>query len=138
MKCAVLIMLTLGAAFGEAPAPRLRISMISVGVKDVNRSINFYSDMLGLQLVGKPGEVTLFRAGDVTLVVNQPLGLASRTTGSESVEIVFPVDSVASSYKSLTERGCHFVKSPHEITPGTWAATFTDPDGHLLTILGAQ
>jgi hypothetical protein len=59
-----------GAILGQTSPPQLRVSMISVGIKDPSRSIHFYGDTLGLQLVGKPGEVTLFRAGDVMIVLN--------------------------------------------------------------------
>ena len=33
--------------------------MIALGVKDIARSIQFYTETLGLELAGKPGEVTL-------------------------------------------------------------------------------
>ena len=116
----------------------LRVSMIALGVKDTARSIKFYGETLGLQLIGKPGEVTLFRAGDVTIALNHPLGRAAGSAMVGAVEIIFPVESVAASYKSLAERGCSFLNEQREVTPGTWAATFTDPDGHRLTILGPR
>ena len=112
--------------------------MISLGVKDSARSTQFYGQTLGLEMVGKPGEVTFFRAGDVMIILNQPAGAAARGAIAGSVEIIFPVESVTVSYNDLAQRGCRFVATPHEITPGTWAATFNDPDGHLLTILGVK
>jgi methylmalonyl-CoA/ethylmalonyl-CoA epimerase len=132
----LLATLTVGVVLGQAQPP-LRLSMISLGITNSARSIQFYSETLGLPMIGKPGEVTLFKAGDVTLVLNQPAG-AGRTKLAGSIEIIFPVDSVASSHRDLAERGGHFVAAPHEITPGLWAATFTDPDGHLLTVLGPK
>jgi predicted enzyme related to lactoylglutathione lyase len=132
----LLATLTCGVVLGQAQAP-LRVSMISLGIADSARSIKFYGETLGLPMIGKPGEVTLFKAGDVTLVLNQPAG-AGKTKLAGSIEIIFPVNSVAASHKDLAERGCQFVAAPHEITPGMWAATFTDPDGHLLTILGPK
>jgi catechol 2,3-dioxygenase-like lactoylglutathione lyase family enzyme len=117
---------------------QLRISMISLGVKDPPRSVKFYGETLGLELVGKPGEVTLFRAGDVTLVLNQPLGNAAGNAMVGAVEVIFPVDSVAAAKDELARRGCHFVFDPHEVTTGMWAATFTDPDGHRLTLFGPK
>ena len=110
--------------------------MISLGIKDTERSIKFYGETLGLQLIGKPGEVTMFRAGEVILVLNRPAGIAARSALAGSIEVIFPVEGVTAAYDTLTQRGCHFVASPHEVSPGIWAATFTDPDGHLLTTLG--
>ena len=110
--------------------------MISLGVTNSARSIEFYGETLGLEMIGKPREVTLFRAGEVTIVLNQPAGAAAHSKIAGSVEVIFPVESVAAAYTRLSERGCVFVAPPHEVTAGVWAATFTDPDGHLLTILG--
>lgn len=118
--------------------PKLQVSMISLGVSNSARSIEFYGDTLGLEMIGKPGEVTLFRAGGIMIVLNQPAGEAARGKLAGSVEVIFPAESVAANYKALAERGCPFVAAPHEVTPGMWAATFTDPDGHLLTLFGAQ
>jgi predicted enzyme related to lactoylglutathione lyase len=112
--------------------------MISLGVTDIARSIKFYGETLRLEMLGKPGEVTFFRAGAVTIVLNQPAGVKARNAIAGSVEVIFPVESVAASYQSLKQLGCSFVAAPHEITTDMWAATFTDPDGHLLTILGAK
>jgi catechol 2,3-dioxygenase-like lactoylglutathione lyase family enzyme len=115
----------------------LKITMIALGVADPARSIKFYSETLGLEMIGKPGEVTMFRAGEITLVLNQPLARASKTMAG-AVEVIFPVESVSAAHVSLADRGCPFIQAPHEIFPGTWAATFTDPDGHKLTILGPK
>jgi predicted enzyme related to lactoylglutathione lyase len=134
----LLAALIAGLALAQAPPPQLRVSMIALGVKDTARSIKFYGETLGLQLVGKPGEVTIFRAGDVTIALNHPLGKASGNAMVGAVEIIFPVESVATAHVSLTERGCNFVHAPHELFPGTWGATFTDPDGHRLTVIGPK
>jgi predicted enzyme related to lactoylglutathione lyase len=118
--------------------PPLRVSMISLGVEDMDRSVKFYGETLGLQMAGKPGEVTSFRAGEVTIVLNRPLGKASAGHIVGAVEVIFSVESVDSVHADLTKRGCNFVRPPREITSGLWAATFTDPDGHRLTILGPK
>jgi predicted enzyme related to lactoylglutathione lyase len=134
----LLLTLAAGALLGQTPPPKLRVSMIALGVTDMARSIQFYSETLGLQLAGKPGEVTLLRAGDVTIALNHPLGSGAGDRMVGAVEVIFPVESVSAAYGSLVERGCKFLREPREVTPGTWAATFTDPDGHRLTLLGPR
>jgi predicted enzyme related to lactoylglutathione lyase len=138
MTSTLLLTFAIAAAFGGTTPLQLRVSMISLGVKDSARSIKFYSETLGMEIVGKPGEVAMVRAGNVTIVLNQPAGAAARNGIAGSMEIIFPVESVAASYDDLKQRGCDFAAAPHEITAGTWAATFRDPDGHLLTILGPK
>jgi predicted enzyme related to lactoylglutathione lyase len=140
MRKLFLTLLTAGALFAEAPAPQLHVSMISLGVTDTARSIKFYGETLGLQLVSEPepGEVALFQAGALTIVLNHPAGHAPEGRLAGAVEVIFQADSVTGMYNKLLERGCHFIGKPLEVTSGTWAATFTDPDGHRLTILGPR
>ena len=137
MTSLLLITLFAGAVLAQGPTP-LRVSMISLGVEDMARSVRFYSETLGLQISGKPGEVTMLRAGEVMIALNHPLGSASAGRIVGAVEVIFPVESVASAHADLAKRGCTFVVAPREVTAGTWAATFTDPDGHRLAILGPR
>jgi len=136
----LLTLLFSGALFAEAAAPQLHVSMISLGVTDTARSIKFYGETLGLQLVSEPepGEVALFQSGALTIVLNRPSGQAAQGRLVGAVEIIFPVESVTATYNQLLERNCHFIGKPREVTSGTWAATFSDPDGHRLTILGPR
>jgi predicted enzyme related to lactoylglutathione lyase len=116
----------------------LRVTMISLGVTDMARAVRFYSETLGMELAGKPGEVTIFRAGDVMIALNAPLGRSAGKAMVGAVEVIFGAESVSASHRELQERGCGFVATPHEVTTGLWAATFVDPDGHRLTVLGGR
>jgi len=89
-------------------------------------------------MAGPQSEVTIFRAGDVMIALNAPLGRYAADAIVGAVEVVFPVESVEAAHANLSGRGCSFINAPREIMPGTWAATFTDPDGHRLTILGPK
>jgi predicted enzyme related to lactoylglutathione lyase len=126
-----------GAFVAQEPLPQLRASMISLGVTDMGRSIRFYTETLNLRVTSKSAEITFIRAGDVTIVLNVPLAKSAGVIVG-AMEIIFPVESVATLYRQLVARGCSFVAQTHQITADTWAATFTDPDGHKLTILGPR
>jgi predicted enzyme related to lactoylglutathione lyase len=138
MTIPLFTMLLGGAMLAQTPPLQLRVSMIALGVTDAARSIKFYSETLQLPVVGKPGEVTLVRAGEVTIALNHPLGRSAGNAIVGAVEIIFPVESVAAAHVNLVGRGCTFLRDPHEVTSGMWAATFADPDGHRLTILGPR
>jgi catechol 2,3-dioxygenase-like lactoylglutathione lyase family enzyme len=116
-----------------------RVSIIAIGVTDLTKSIEFYRT-LGLPeakrsedvaFISTPGEMA------VTIMLSAPLGRFIKPA-TASVEIVFPVDSVSTAHRLLTEKGCTFIKPPNVVTPEAWAATFKDPDGHLLTIFGGK
>ena len=128
----------LAASIALAQSPQLRVSMISLGVKEMDRSVKFYHETLGLEMAGKPGEVTILKAGAVTIALNAPMGRASGDKLAGSVEVIFPVDSVAAAHQEFVRRGCKFRAAPHELFPGTWGATLADPDGHLLTVMGPR
>jgi predicted enzyme related to lactoylglutathione lyase len=134
----MLALLLASAALAQSPPPQLKVWMVSLGVTDMERAIQFYGDTLGLAMVGGPGEVTLFDAGDVRIALNRPLGDSAADALVGALEVVFAVSNVADSQTKLAERGCNFVATAREVVPGLWAATFTDPDGHRLTILGPR
>jgi len=75
----------------------------------------------------------MFRSGDLTIVLN---GALSASGGG--FELVFHVESVGTVRKQLMDRGCAFSGDPREVAPNMWAATFSDPDGHHLTLFGAR
>lgn len=112
-----------------------QIATIMLGVEDIARSVEFYRDTLALKLGHQSAELAFFAAGGVTLALSAPLG-RTRAQRSGAIEIIFPVASVRTAYALLTQRGCAFINQPREVTPGSWAATFTDPDSHQLTLFG--
>jgi predicted enzyme related to lactoylglutathione lyase len=114
-----------------------KISMIMLGVENVARSVAFYRDVVGLELQSQSSEFAFFSTGSVTLALNLPLGLHMQPRAG-ATEIIFPVESVSTAQALLKERGCSFLNEPREVTPGSWAVNFKDPDGHHLTLLGSK
>ena len=115
----------------------MKISLIALGVSDLSESIAFYRDKAGFGLQNQFGSLAFFSAGPVTLMLNEGLCRPDAPLAG-AVEIVMAVESVTASQRQLLEQGCNFINQPREVTPGSWAATFTDPDGHWLTLFGPQ
>ena len=114
-----------------------KITLIALGVSDLSKSVAFYRDKAGFELQNQFGSIAFFSGGPITLMLNTELRRpAGGLTGA--TEIVVSADSVTADYRSFCERGCTFIKEPREVTPGSWAATFTDPDGHWLTLFGPK
>jgi predicted enzyme related to lactoylglutathione lyase len=113
------------------------ISMVMLGVGDTERSVRFYRDTIGLDLQHNAGGFAFFGAGGVTLALSEQLGRAVHPKAG-ATEIIFPVDSVSTMQADLAARGCEFINEPREVTPGSWAASFADPDGHRLTLFGPR
>ncbi len=114
-----------------------KVSVIVLGVTDVPKSVGFYRDSVGLDFRGQHETLAFFSASDITLMLNGNLRRGGASLAGAS-EIVFAVEGVMVAYETLSQRGCSFINQPREVTPGSWAATFSDPDGHYLTIFGPK
>ena len=113
----------------------LGVSVVMLGVSNMERSIVFYRDMLGIHLASEVQSFAFFDGGGTTLALSAAHGQSAPSiTGA--TEIVFGVDSVKTEYENLKSKGVKFQTEPHDINGKEWAASFTDPDGHLLSIFG--
>jgi catechol 2,3-dioxygenase-like lactoylglutathione lyase family enzyme len=114
-----------------------KITLVALGVSDVAKSAAFYRDKAGFQLQGHMEQFAFFNAGSISLMLNAEL---RRPNGPlvGAMELVIGTESVTARYKELLELGCTFVNEPRPVTGDNWAATFTDPDGHWLTLFGPQ
>ena len=114
-----------------------KITLVALGVTNVAESVAFYRDKAGFQLQGQMGGIAFFSAGDIALMLNTEL---RRPNGplTGAMELVIAADSVTAKHRELMEQGCNFVKEPRPVTGDSWAATFTDPDGHWLTLFGPK
>lgn len=111
--------------------------MLMIGVDDLERSIAFYRDIVGLPIKMKVEQFAFLDAGEITLVLSQPLGRTTQPRAG-AMEAIFGAASVRKAHQELHQRGAHFIQEPHEVSPGSWAATFRDPDGHMLTLFGPE
>lgn len=127
-----------------------RITLITLGVDDLERALAFYRDGLGLVTVGIVG--TEFEYGAVAFFDLQPglkLALWPRASLAQDVGIaVTPPSatefSLAHNVGSKTEvdavmaqaakAGARVLKAAHDTFYGGYAGYFQDPDGHLWEV----
>lgn len=113
------------------------LSALMLGVRDLQVSLNFYRDKLGLKVKMEEGQLALLDAGPVTLGLSPGhVRLAPQVNGA--TEVVFQVENVRATRKGLMNRGVVFMNEPRQVTTTEWAAHFRDPDGHLLSIFGPE
>jgi catechol 2,3-dioxygenase-like lactoylglutathione lyase family enzyme len=120
-----------------------RISMITLGVDDLERSIEFYEKGLGFPRLESPPEVAFFTLNGTWL------GLFGRETLAEDAT----VPSDGSGFRSFTlahnvgseaevdavmeqaiRAGATPVKKPQKVFWGGYSGYFSDPDGHLWEV----
>jgi len=115
----------------------MKLSMLMLGVENVEKSVAFYRDIVGLSPKSQIGEFAFLDAGDIMLVLSSSLARQVPTRAG-AMEAIFGAASVRTDHQELHARGAHFLNEPHEVSPGSWAATFRDPDGHMLTLFGPE
>ncbi|HEY2380435.1 MAG TPA: VOC family protein [Terriglobia bacterium] len=114
-----------------------KITLVTLGVSDVARSVAFYREKAGFDLQGQMEQFAFFGAGAINLMLKGGLRRPNAPlTGA--MELVIAAESVTAKHKELTDRGCTFINEPRPVTGDSWAATFTDPDGHWLTLFGPK
>jgi len=130
---------------------RPRITVITLGVDDLEHSLKFYRDGLGLPtqgIIGKEfehGAVAFFNLQNGVILAlwprmsiahdsNLPLQPPSSTelTIGHNVNSKEEVDAVM---KQAKEAGAKIVKSAGDTFWGGYAGYFQDPDGHLWEIV---
>jgi len=122
-----------------------KISMITLGVRDLARSLAFYRDGLGFELHNhQPGDdMVMFR------LEGSWLGLYGRDALADDAEVSregsgFAGLSLAHNVKSKTEvdrvfafavaAGAKPAKTPREVFWGGYSGYFADPDGFLWEV----
>jgi catechol 2,3-dioxygenase-like lactoylglutathione lyase family enzyme len=113
------------------------ISMIMLGVRDIEKSVQFYRDRLGLILKQQFPGFAMLETGAVTLVLSEDRAKAAASVAG-ATEVIFSVEDVKAGAEALKQQGVEFSHEPHQVNGPMWAANFPDPDGHLLTLFGPE
>lgn len=113
------------------------VTHLMLGVADVARSVAFYEGTLGRAVKFKTDGIAVIDAGPIAIGLSLDLG-RFRQPLAGAVEVVFSVPDVRRAWRELAGKGVSFVRDPRQVTPHEWAATFADPDGHLLSLFGPE
>jgi lactoylglutathione lyase len=113
-----------------------QIDYTMVIVSDMQRSVEFYRDKLGLPLKFQSPEWTEFQTGTTTLALHgggvapngPPVGDPSKQAGTCSIG--FNVENVDQTFEELKAKGIQFVMPPSQREgEGIRLAVCVDPDG---------
>lgn len=127
-----------------------RISLITLGVADLERSLVFYRDGMGLSTEGiigqefEHGAVVFFKlAGGLTLAlwaqdnIAFDTGLAAAPASPTAFTLAHNTrrrEEVDAVMAAAARAGATMVKAPQDTFYGGYAGYFQDPDGHLWEI----
>lgn len=120
-----------------------RISMITLGVRDMQRSIEFYEGGLGFPRIESPPEVAFFTLngtwlglyGREALAEDAQVGAASEGfAGFSLAHNVSSEDEVDQVMSQAASAGAVVTKPARKTEWGGYAGYFSDPDGYLWEI----
>lgn len=116
-----------------------KISNIILRVKDIDDSLEFYRDRLGMTVLGSSESFAFLNGGGVTLVLNA-IGADMAANLPGLAEVVFEVDDIDATYAALSGAGVPFRSEPRVVMSSEgrdlMAADFRDPDENVLSITG--
>ena len=112
------------------------VGQIHISVDDLDRSVEFYRDTLGLEFLFRAGPAMAFlQAGDTRLYLGIPTDPAFRS----HCVLYFRVDDIDAEVYRLSELGVEFSDLPNLVhrdgDQELWMAWLVDPDGHRLALM---
>lgn len=119
-----------------------QISLVSLGVKDMERSKSFYQDKLGWPVSSASSDELVFiQAGAVVLSL-YPMSSSSQTDASEAetkkgIRLSYHAnqpESVDSIFSSLKSQNVNIIKNPTKLYWGGYSGSFQDPDGYVWEV----
>jgi catechol 2,3-dioxygenase-like lactoylglutathione lyase family enzyme len=120
-----------------------RISMITLGVRDLAAAVRFYEAGLGFPRMESPPDVAFFTLDGTWLGLFGRDALAADATvspqggGFESFALAHNVESeeqVDQVISQAVAAGATLVKKPGKVFWGGYSGYFSDPDGHLWEV----
>lgn len=120
-----------------------RISMITLGVRNLEASIEFYEKGLGFPRMESPPEVAFFTLNGTWLglygreALAEDAKVSSEGSGFESFTLAHNVHSekeVDEVVSQAIRAGATLVKAPQKVFWGGYSGYFKDPDGHLWEV----
>ncbi len=119
-----------------------RLSFITLGVSDLERSKRFYSDVLGWQPMHDANGIVMYKLNGFVLslfpqnelaedakVENH--GVGSRFTLAQCLRSTEEVDAL---FAEMKKHKVTITKEPVKVFWGGYSGYFADPDGHLWEI----
>jgi lactoylglutathione lyase len=110
-----------------------KLGLVMIVVRDMERSVAFYRDVLGLKLLLKQNNWTQFDAGNIIIGLH-PDGDEVKVSPTTGMSIGIYVDDMDKAVAEIRHRFGKVAVGPRAEPFGRWALVF-DPDGYSIQII---
>jgi predicted enzyme related to lactoylglutathione lyase len=111
-----------------------KLELVMVVVSDMERSLRFYRDVLGLGVEHESPHWSQLDAGTISIGLHP--GAEERPAPDESpVQLAFYVEDAEQAVGELRSAGAEVAQEPVEEPFGGYLAVIRDPDGHAIQLL---
>jgi lactoylglutathione lyase len=110
-----------------------KLGLVMVVVRDMERSVAFYRDVLGLKLLIQQSNWSQFDAGNI-LIGLHPEGDEVKVGPTTGISIGIYVDDIDQAVIEIRRRFGKIAVGPRPEPFGRWALVF-DPDGYSIQII---
>jgi len=113
-----------------------QVGQIGVPVKDLDRAITFYSDILGLPLLFQTDRMAFYDLNGLRIMLSLP---EKEEFAHTSSVLYYQVEDIQNACKVLSAKGAVLSGEPHVVTKmddiETWMAFFTDSEGNTMALV---
>lgn len=109
-----------------------KLSTITLVVKDIDRSVAFYRDILGLKIQMHTPFWSGMDAGNI-IVGLHPESEHSKVSPGGGCTFGFEVSDIQKTAAELKSKGVNFLMDP-KLEDFGWLAVFADPDGYSILL----
>ena len=120
----------------NTPVGLSQIGQVALRVHDLDRTIEFYRDALGMKFLFTTPKMAFFDCAGVRLMLSIPERPEFDRPGSI---LYFKVDDIEAARSTLIDRGVEFIDEPHLIARlpdhELWMSFFKDPSDNTLALM---
>jgi catechol 2,3-dioxygenase-like lactoylglutathione lyase family enzyme len=115
----------------------MKVSTVILRTSDLDAAVDFWSEKVGLPLLGRHEAFAFLDGGSIQVALNQ---VERQVEDASMTEVVLEVDDVFAAHRAMSDRGVPFEIEPRAVTGDgertLMAAHFYDPEGHGASITG--
>ena len=120
----------------KTPFGLAQIGQVALRVHDLDRTIEYYRDALGLKFLFSTPTMAFFDCAGVRLMLTIPERPEFDRPGSI---LYYKVDDIEAARSTLADRGVEFIDEPHLIARlpdhELWMTFFKDPADNMLALM---